>query len=423
MHPLINASVPYTDQNQLTFLKENERRHTQLIESLAAAIYKCNKDGYITFFNKAAVELWGRTPQIGKDLWCGSWKIFTPEGDAMLFDDCPMAKALKEGRSIRGQEILIERPDGVRVNVMPHPDPIFDQSGNVIEAVNMLVDITEIKRKENELRQSETHLIQLTQELEARVESRTKDLNEANDALSRSNKELEEFAFIASHDMQEPLRKIKAFSQKLENRNDALDEDSRTYIRKIRNGADRMAALIHDVLEFARMTHVTRQFIHTDLNEVVSSIIDDFEIYIEEKKATVKSTTLPTIKAVPLQMRQLFQNLIGNSLKFARKDLPCTIDIKSRLLDDQERNDHGLIDNYSYCETTITDNGIGFKQEHAETIFKIFHRLNHRSTYEGSGIGLALCRKIIGIHSGMLFATSEENVGTCFTVILPVDLH
>jgi signal transduction histidine kinase len=220
--------------------------------------------------------------------------------------------------------------------------------------------------------------------------------------------------------MQEPLRKIKSFSQKLEKKNISLDDDSKTYLRKIKSGVDRMAELISDVLTYSRLTHVNRQFIPTDLNEVLNYVIDDFEIYIEEKKATIRSDALPSIMAIPLQMSQLFHNLIGNSLKFSKKDIPCMIDIRSRMLCDQERDDHGLDNSYSYCEITIADNGIGFRQEYAENIFKIFHRLNHRGSYEGSGIGLALCRKIIGNHSGKLFATSEEHVGTCFTVILPV---
>jgi PAS domain S-box-containing protein len=132
-----------------TVLKACVKRFVKEVEPDSPAIYICDRDGYIKFYNKAAVALWGRKPEIGKDLWCGSWKIFTPDGTPASFEECPMAKAMKSGISIRGEEILIERPDGKRLNVMPHPDPIFDSEGQVVGAINILVDITRLRENQN----------------------------------------------------------------------------------------------------------------------------------------------------------------------------------------------------------------------------------------------------------------------------------
>lgn len=421
MEPLINSfPIPAVEQKEANSLKEIAQRQNQLIQNLAAAIYTCDSQGYIKFYNKAAVDLWGRTPEIGKDLWCGSWKIFRPDGSPMSFDECPMAKALKGGKSIRGEEILIERPDGVRRNIMPHPDPIFDSSGNLVEAVNMLVDITELKKKEDALRANEIQLRLIAENLERRVEERTTELKEANIALKRTNEELEQFAFIASHDMQEPLRKIKTFSSRLEKKSKGtLDDEAKSYLDKIKYSSERMEGLINDVLDYSRLTYLDAQFVNTDLNMILKNVLSDFEVDIQEKKAVVKSDRLPSVRAIPLQMNQLFHNLIGNSLKFCKESIPCGVEINSRMLSQEEVADKLLNQDLSYCEIKFTDNGIGFKQEFAKKIFKIFERLNQREKYEGTGIGLALCRKIAEIHHGEIFASSEVNVGTSFHVILP----
>ena len=405
----------------LTALQRNEYLHNQLVQNLAAAIYTCDVNGYITFYNKAAAELWGREPEIGKDLWCGSWKIFSPQdGKQMSLDDCPMAKALKGGKSVRGEEIVVERPDGVRRNILPYPDPIFDSSGEVIAAVNMLVDITELRNQENKLRQSEGNLKQLTKDLDKRVDERTAELKDANASLTSINKELEQFAFIASHDMQEPLRKIKTFTNRLEKKSEVLDEISRSYLMKIKKSSGRLENLIHDVLNYSRIGYLDNQFVEIDLNEILKNVREDFEVMIEERAAVITHNTLPIICAIPFQMNQLFYNIVGNSLKFCKEEEPCNLTIASRALSLVEVLTSGLDEKLSYCEITVKDNGIGFRQELAEAIFSIFKKLNGNSKYEGSGIGLALCRKIVNIHRGQIFARSAVDTGTTIHIILPL---
>jgi len=148
MEPTLPGTQVSNDQGNST-LKECVKRFVNEVEPDSPAIYICDRDGYIKFYNKAAVALWGRKPEIGKDLWCGSWKIFTPDGTPTSFEECPMAKTMKLGISVRGEEILIERPDGKRLNIMPHPDPIFDSEGLVVGAINILVDITRLRENQN----------------------------------------------------------------------------------------------------------------------------------------------------------------------------------------------------------------------------------------------------------------------------------
>ncbi len=402
-------------------IAEKEPREIKLIENLAGAIYTCNADGYINFYNKKAVELWGREPEIGKDLWCGSWKIFEADGETrMPLDTCPMAITLKQGRSVRNREIVVQRPDGIKLNVMPHPDPIFDEQGKITGAVNMLVDITELKQKEKALRESEERYKQIAAELEQRVEDRTKDLKEVNITLQHKNEELEQYAYIASHDLQEPLRKIKTFSSRLEIRaTEHLDETCLKYLAKIKSSSERMSNLINDILTYSRLQHLEEHFIETDLNEVLNNIIEDFEVKIEQKTLSIRSETLPKIKALPMQMNQLFHNIIGNSVKFSKEDKKCRIYISCSKLAPKEALKEMKDDSKNYIEIIFRDNGIGFKPEYAENIFRIFERLNSSERYAGTGIGLALCKKIVEVHQGKIYAKSNTDKGASIHVILP----
>jgi light-regulated signal transduction histidine kinase (bacteriophytochrome) len=290
-----------------------------------------------------------------------------------------------------------------------------------VEAVNMLLDITGIRQKEKALRESEERYKQIAEDLEKRVQERTGDLKKANLSLQSINSELEQFVFIASHDMQEPLRKIKNFAFRLESRAaDALDDVARSYLGKIKNSSERMTDLIKGILDYSRLDREGQQYEQTDLNDVLAISLNDFELNIEEKKALIHAGRLPQVKAIPMQMNQLFHNLISNSLKFCKADAPCELTITSRMLPAEEAAMHTLSNQLSYYEIIFKDNGIGFNDQYAESVFKIFERLNARSHYEGTGIGLALCRKIVSGHHGKIFAESKINEGTAVHVILPL---
>jgi PAS domain S-box-containing protein len=762
-------------------LKDIELRYQQLIHGLPAAIYTCDENGYIVSYNRTAAELWGREPEIGKDLWCGSWKIYTTDGNPLPLDQCPMAIALKEGIEVRDVEIIVERPDGLKRNIMPYPKPFFNTSGKVIGAVNMLVDITDRKiieernghlaaivqssndaivsktldgiitswnstaerifgysaqemigthisrilpsdrldeepkileqlkrgetidhfetkrttkdgrlldislcispvknskgqvigaskiarditaqkKAEQQIRESEERLrlaveaadlgtftwdminnefncsdrlaniyghsnaITLTyndlleaiynddrhladrsfkkalntgvlqyevriiiptlnqpvrwvrlnakiifddkqvpvkvqgivmditdqkaseqriresedrlrlavevaelgmwdlnlttgltttspehrkilgyskteqwsedrfkamvhpmdlprveqalqtalktgkisyeariirtdrserwirvngttiydkkhipvrllgtvlditdqkkakEELEKMVLARTSELLTSNEELEKSNHELEQFAYIASHDLQEPLRKIQTFADMVkEHLHDS--EVTEKYFDKINASAKRMSTLINDVLNYSRLTKTGEKFVNTDLNKVLKEVLSDFELLIEQKQVVLSYDDLPVIKGIPLQLHQLFANLISNSIKFSENNPHITITSKT-LLPEEVPEYARLKEKGAYVELVFKDNGIGFEQQYAEQIFIIFQRLNNQKIYSGTGIGLALCKKIVDHHDGIITAKSAPGQGATFTVILPVD--
>jgi PAS domain S-box-containing protein len=657
--PPLNGFIT-PDLNAGTDDAEINARYQQLIQALPAAIYTCDANGFILSYNQTAVELWGREPEIGKELWCGSWKIYTTDGAPMPLDECPMAIALKEGREVRDHEIIVERPDGLKRHIMPHPKPFFNASGKVTGAVNMLVDITDrkiieernghfaamvqssddaiisktldgiitswnnsaerifgytaqemigahitriippdrldeeskilnrlkrgeridhfetkrmakdgrlldislsisplknskgqvigaskiarditaqkiaeqqIRENEERLRESEDRLrlavevaelgmwdldlrtglittspehrkiighsktelwskalfmemiypadlsrvelafqtalktgkisyetriirkdrserwirvngttiydkkhvpvrilgtvLDITdqkkakEELEKMVLARTSELLISNEELEKSNHELEQFAYIASHDLQEPLRKIQTFADMVK---DHLhdSEMAEKYFDKINASAKRMSKLINDVLNYSRLTKTGEQFVTTDLNKVLKDVLSDFELLIEQKQAVITYTDLPVIKGIPLQLHQLFGNLMSNSLKFSETTPHITI--TSKILTPEEVHDYArLNEDKKYVQLVFEDKGIGFEQQYAEQIFIIFQRLNNQRTYSGTGIGLALCKKIVDHHDGIITAKSELEQGATFTIILPVD--
>ncbi len=258
------------------------------------------------------------------------------------------------------------------------------------------------------------------QKIEEVVADRTKELAASNKDLQRSNSELSQFAYIASHDLQEPLRKIHTFTQMLENRiADKLDEQSKNFLTKIYNSSSRMNNLIRDVLTYSGLIKDSEIFKATDLSEIIQSNVNDYELLIEEKKAIVNISTLPVIEAIPLQMSQLFSNLLSNALKFSRKDIQPIIDITVNVLASAEQETLKLKDSMQYYKITFRDNGIGFDEEYAEKIFNIFQRLHRKSEYEGTGIGLAMCKKIVLNHQGEINAVGAAKNAAVFNIILP----
>ena len=254
----------------------------------------------------------------------------------------------------------------------------------------------------------EKQLASANARLEVRVAERTKALNKTNTDLLRSNRELENFAYVASHDLQEPLRKIQAFGNLLEEEvGDKLGEGA-DYLARMRSAAERMSALINDLLTFSRVATKKEPIKDVALSKVVEGVLSDLEDQIKRTNGRVEVGELPTIMADELQMRQLFQNLIGNALKFHQKDAEPVVTIASRALE----RDGGY-------EITVSDNGVGFDEKYLDRIFAVFQRLNGRNEFEGTGIGLAVCRKIVERHGGTITARSTPGDGATFIVTLP----
>lgn len=644
-----SADIRYTNRNP-------DHNFKYLLEMLPVAVYTCDKKGFISFYNKHAALLWGREPEIGKDLWCGSWKIYNSEGRYLPLDECPMAIVLKTGQIVNDYEIIIERPDGSKLYVMPHPQPLFDENGELEGALNMLVDVTHRKSEEekaarltavvqssvaaiisktldgiitswnpsaermfgykseemvgksitkliphdrlseesdilerlgrgeriehyetkrltkygklidislaispirdekgriigaskiarditkakevarlmkeseerfrmaveatklgtweynpvsNELSWSgecrkiygypengqvnyglfvkhihpdDAHFVQeavekamspegngqydiqfrikrysdgqvrwirsqgkvyfdniynparfigtvlditedktAKEKLEHLVSERTHDLENINKQLQRSNSDLEQFASVASHDLQEPLRKVQMYSDRIlqECEHEGTFEK---YFPKIISATERMSKLIKDILHYAQIGNDDVQFRKVDLNETVENVCGDFEVLMKEKKAVVNANLLPSIYGSPVQLHQLFANLISNSIKFSKDD--PVISITSRRLKRSPEFDkyENLREAEAYIELTLQDNGIGFDQKYASQIFEIFQRLEYRQQYSGTGIGLAVCKKIVENHRGAISVTSRPGEGTKFCVLLP----
>lgn len=255
-------------------------------------------------------------------------------------------------------------------------------------------------------------------ELERRVLERTADLNETNESLRRSNRELEQFASVASHDLQEPLRKIQAFGDRLQTKCAAeLGDNGREYLGRMQASAARMRSLIDALLSYSRVTTKAQPFAAVNLEAVAQDVVSDLEDRLQREGGRIEIGTLPTIEADPLQMRQLLQNLIANGLKFHAPGSEPLVQVKARMLPASEEE----VGKVACCEIAVRDNGIGFEEVYLDRIFELFQRLHGRQEYEGTGMGLAICRKIVERHGGTITARSAPGDGATFLINLPIE--
>lgn len=292
--------------------------------------------------------------------------------------------------------------------------------------VGVLIDLY---RKNRLLLEQEQKLIVINRNLEREInerknsEEKVKLLNHklleniAN--LESANKDLERFAFMASHDLQEPLRKIRMFSERLFTKYEEVLKDDAKLMNRIQQAAERMQALIVDILAFSRISKDKSAFVESDLNKVLKELLVEMEEEITETHTTISIETLPSLFVSPTLIRPLFQNLIGNAIKYRKKEVPVKIEITSEISRGINGHDKNPVNRY--CRIFIRDNGIGFDQKYAEEIFGMFRRLQHTGDYAGTGVGLALCKKIADLHNGFISARSKVNDGSTFIVSLPLN--
>ncbi|NMH61223.1 sensor histidine kinase [Alteromonas ponticola] len=277
------------------------------------------------------------------------------------------------------------------------------------------MNVREAYRHQREL---EAH----NEELEQKIDLRTQELQIYSDELARSNRELEDFAFVASHDLQEPLRKIRAFGNRLESGySDVIDERGRDFMGRMLNAAERMSMLIRDLLAFSRVATRGKEFEAVNLNDVITNVKNDLEIAIDESDASLECDKLPMINGDQSQLEQLFLNLLSNALKFRQQDVSPKISIRLTSPEENDLEHVFKVDEYDWIKIIIEDNGIGFEQSFAEKIFAPFQRLHGRSEYQGTGIGLAVCRRIVERHNGYISAQSSPGEGAVFSIVIPVD--
>ncbi|KAF3891158.1 PAS domain-containing protein [Tolypothrix bouteillei VB521301] len=325
------------------------------------------------------------------------WEVLPAEISAML-EPCYRS-------ALMGTTIVVDIPYSDRIYRF-HVVPVRNEQGEIFAGMSMSQNITLQKQAEQTLRQAKN-------QLEIRVQQRTQELYEANNTLQelntelqRSNQELEQFAYVASHDLQEPLRAVAGYTQLLADEyQNCLDETATEYIAYIIDGAARMRQLIQDLLAYSRVGTKGKAFASCDCNTVVRQALNNLLVLIGENNASVDSDRLPTVMADSTQMVQLFQNLVSNAIKFRREE-PPKIQIKAEL------KDEGWL-------FGVKDNGIGIKSQYLERIFQIFQRLHSRKEVPGTGIGLAICKKIVERHHGHIWAESEPGVGTTFYFTIP----
>lgn len=248
-----------------------------------------------------------------------------------------------------------------------------------------------------------------------------KNLEDRNRELEANNKELQAFNYVASHDLQEPLRKIQTFISRLIDKEiNSISENGKQYLMKIQDSSERMRLLIDDLLQFSRTNKSEKVFVSTCLNELLENSKLELTQIIEDKKAIITSDSLPHLNVIPFQIQQLFTNLINNSLKYSKENIPPKIDIKVNKVEAKNEDKIPFNDKSKFYKITFTDNGIGFDPQYSERIFMLFNRLHNKDEYSGTGIGLAICKKIVDNHKGFIYADGKPNNGAKFTIYLPI---
>jgi PAS domain S-box-containing protein len=356
-------------------LEHLQSRYELILNSAGEGVCGLDLEGRATFVNPAVAKLtgWSVSELIGKT----EQEIFYGNGAA-------------SDMSAPGQnpdERVFYRREGTCFPVELVKTPI-NEGGRSVGSVLLFKDITERKRVEGALAQRASE-------------------------LARSNAELEQFAFVASHDLQEPLRKIQAFGDRLKVKCEGLQSaEVADYLERMQNAAARMRTLINDLLAFSRVIRSSEPFVPVDLGQVTKEVLGDLEVRLEKTGAKVEVAQLPSIDADPMQMRQLMLNLLSNALKFQTAGNVPVIHINARTFT--------VLSGEEMCELSVQDNGIGFDEKYLEKIFAVFQRLHGRNEYEGTGVGLAVCRRIVDRHHGSIIAKSKPGQGATFMITVPV---
>jgi PAS domain S-box-containing protein len=356
-------------------LEQLQRRYEMILNSAGEGICGLDLEGKATFVNPTVAKLtgWPLPELLGKT-----------EREIFFYNRPASPESTPDANP--GGEIFY-RKDGTCFPVEVVRTPI-SENGHVEGSVLVFKEITERKQVEEALAQRAAE-------------------------LARSNAELEQFAFVASHDLQEPLRKIQTFGDRLKAKcAETQSAEAQDYLERMQNAAARMRTLINDLLAFSRVIRSSEPFVPVDLAQIAKEALGDLEVRIEKTGAKVEVANLPTIEADPMQMRQLVLNLLSNALKFQAPGNVPMVKLTARTFN--------VLSGEQVCELSVEDNGIGFDEKYLDKMFAVFQRLHGRSEYEGTGVGLAVCRRIVDRHHGRIAAHSRPGQGATFTITLPV---
>lgn len=387
-----------------------EAKFRFLAESLPQMVWTANPDGAVDYYNSKWFEYTGWTPELSQE---SDWaRVIHPhdfEGSTRFWQ-----KSLATGKPYNVEFRLRRAVDGVYRWHLGRALALRNEQGIIVKWFGTCTDVEDYKSAEAEN-------LRLREELEDRVVLRTTELESANlrltefsRKLEESNRELQDFASVAAHDLQEPLRKVQAFGDRLKAffSTGNLDPTALDYLDRMLRATSRMHALINDLLSFSRVASQARPFESVDLTRIAREVLSDLEESINASGAVVHLESLPVVRADPTQMRQLLQNLIGNSLKFHKPGVVPTVRIWGELMNSPQYPEGA-------GQFVVQDNGIGFDEKYLDRIFTVFQRLHTRAEYEGTGVGLAICRKIVQRHGGEITAVSAPGEGAAFQVTLP----
>ncbi|HEV7331418.1 MAG TPA: chemotaxis protein CheB [Flavisolibacter sp.] len=404
---MVGAMIDITETEQASHLLQLKNSELQAVldeftfvtDFMPQMVWSTRPDGFHDFYNKQWYFYTGLTYEQTKDK---GWSlVLHPDDYGRTWE--VWQHSLKTGE-VYQIEYRMRRYDGQYRWFLARALPMRDENGHIIKWFGTCTDIHDQKMASDIL--------------EAKVQERTKELQKANVELEASNIELLQFASVASHDLKEPLRKIHMFANLIKERYLPANDAAAEYMQRIITSSARMTRLINDLLDFTRLS-VNSAFELTDLNLVMEEVLSDLEVAIKEKEARIEVSSLPQAEVIPGQIRQVLQNLISNALKFSKKNEQPFVCITAERVGQLDFNATPEPDG-KYLRLTVTDNGIGFDNQYVEKIFTIFQRLHSREKYEGTGIGLAITKKIIERHNGVITANSKEGEGTSFIMVLPL---
>jgi PAS domain S-box-containing protein len=363
-----------------------ETSYREFLDALGVAVYTTDANGQITFFNEAAAQLWGRRPDLG-EAWCGSWRLFWSDGTPMKHSECPMAIALRDGRPVRGKEAIVERPDGTRVSFVPYPTPLRDDEGNLVGAVNVLVDVSERRRAEEALRTTAQK-------------------------LAASNAVKDEFLGLVSHELRTPVTTIFGNARLLRDRSERLSEPAkRSMVSDIAGEAERLRGIVENLLLLTRLESGSQFELEPQLlAQVVRRSIDSYRSRHPDRRVRFHGGPPGVIvESDRAYLEMLVENMLSNADKYSPPDAEIEVVLRT---DDGE------------AQVLVLDRGIGIDEADTHRIFAPFYRADQaRATSNGVGIGLAVCKRVVETHGGRIWAHPRPGGGSEFGFALPILRH